>query len=260
MATVMLQAHSFLWHYLWLAPHILQLILAGWLVRRGIHKLFPIFVAYLIYEAIEEFTLYAMDVLPSVTWETFWRTFCTGLIIESLLKFALVGELFSHLVRSWPVIARLGNRLVSSTGALLVLIATFAAAYAPIDNPQHAIISRGHILEQTLYIIQCGLILFLFLFAAYFRLSWNRQAFGILLGFGILSCEHLASWAVMANGFFFDKRYLLDMLNTATYHVCVLIWFYYLLVPGKKPTTSAVPLPEHNLAVWNRELERLLQQ
>jgi hypothetical protein len=47
----------------------------------------------------------------------------------------------------------------------------------------------------------------------------------------------------------------------ATYHLCVLIWFYYVLVPQRvaaKPPLA--PLPENNLAVWNRELERLLQQ
>jgi hypothetical protein len=64
----------------------------------------------------------------------------------------------------------------------------------------------------------------------------------------------------MANGGLMDKRHLLDFLNMATYHVCVLIWFYYLLVPEKSVTTSAVSLPEHDLAIWNRELERLLQQ
>jgi hypothetical protein len=256
----MLHAHSPFWHYLWLAPETLQLVLAVWLVRRGLHKLFPVFLAYLLYEAIEEFTIYGMDIAPSVTWKTFWWTFCIGLVIEGVLKFAVVGELFSRLVSSWPVVAKLGNRLVSGAGAVLVLLATISAAYAPIDNPTAAIISRAHILEQALYIIQSGLILFLFLFAAYFRLSWDRQTFGILLGFGILSCEHLASWAVMANGFFMNNRHVLDMLNMATYHACVLIWFYYLIIPGKKPTMSTVLLPEHNLAVWNRELERLLQQ
>ena len=256
----MLQAHSLLWHYLWLAPEILQIALAVLLIRAGLHKLFPIFVAYLVYEAIEEFALYGMDILPSVTGETYWRAFCIGLVISGLLKFAIVGELFSHLVRSWPAVARLGSRLISGTGVVLVLLATLAAAFAPIDNPQHAIISREHILEQTLYIIQCGLVLFLFLFAAYFRLQWSRHAFGILLSFAILFSERMAVWAVAANGLLFEKRQLLDFINMATYHACVLIWFYYLLVPGKPTTKSAVPLPEHNLALWNRELERLLQQ
>ena len=46
----------------------------------------------------------------------------------------------------------------------------------------------------------------------------------------------------------------------ATYHLCVFIWFYYLLVPAKATVKPKVSLPENNLAVWNRELERLLQQ
>ncbi len=141
-----------------------------------------------------------------------------------------------------------------------MVLATLAAAYAPIDNPQFAIVSRAHILEQTFYIIQCGLILFLFLFAAHFELTWDRCAFGIAFGFAIVWCEHMATWAVMASGALLSQRHLLDLLNMATYHVCVLIWCYFLLVPKKIATTSAAPLVEHNLDIWNRELERLLQQ
>jgi hypothetical protein len=255
----MLQAHSFLWHYLWLAPHVLQLALAIVLCRRGLHKLFPVFLAYSIFEAIEEFALYGMDVLPSVSGETFWRTFCVGLVIEGLIKFALIGELAVHLLRPWPAVATLGDRLIRGSGVVLVVLATLAAAYAPLDNPQNAIISRAHILEQTLYIVLSGLVLSLFLFAAYFKLSWNNFAFGIALGLGILSCEHLVAWAVTASGAIPDKRHLLDFVNMATYHVCVLVWFYYFLVP-RRVFTKSVPLPEHNLELWNRELERLLQQ
>jgi hypothetical protein len=256
----MLQAHSFLWHYLWLAPHVLQVALAILIWRRGLHKLFPFFLAYTIFEAIEEFTLYGMDISPTISGETYWRALYAGLIIEGLLRFGAIGELFLRLLRPWPALGRLGNRLISGTGAVLVLLAVLAAAYAPIDNPQHAIISRAHILEQTLFIIQCGLVLFLFLFAAYFRLAWNNRTFGIALGLGILSCEHMATWAVMASGALLNRRDLLDLFNMATYHVCVLIWFYYFLIPNGPATTSAVPLPENNLAIWNRELERLLQQ
>lgn len=256
----MLQAHSFLWHYLWLAPHFLQLCLAVLLWRRGLHKIFPVFVFYLIFEAFEEFTLYAMDVAPSISARVWWSAFCVGLIIEGITRFALVGELAFHLLGPWPALAKLGNRLLRGAGVVLVLLAALAAAYAPIDNPQTAISSRAHILEQTLYIVLAGLILLLFLLAAYFKLTWKNSAFGIALGLGVLSCEHLSAWAVMANGGLPDKRYLLDMLNTATYHLCVLIWFYYLLVPQKSVTRSAVSLPENNLAIWNRELERLLQQ
>ena len=218
------------------------------------------FFAYLIYEACQEFVLYAMDVAPSVGWKTFWWTFCATLIVEGALKFAVIGELFGHLLRSWKALGKLGSRTVSAGGALLVLIATIVAALAPVENPEHIIISRAHILQESLYIIECGLILLTFAFAAHFRLSWGRESFGILVGFGLLSCEHMASWGIVANGLLSSNRDLLDFLNMATYHLCVLIWCYYLLVPAKVRTPRSIALPEHNLEVWNRELERLLQQ
>ena len=150
--------------------------------------------------------------------------------------------------------------MVTGAGAVLVLLATFAAANASLDNPQYAMASRAYILQQTLYMIECGLILFLFVFTACFKLTWDRAILGIGLGRGISSSVHLATWAVIANGGLPHSRHLLDFLNMATYHLCVLIWFYYLLGPQKGATTSAVRLPENNLDIWNRELERLLQQ
>jgi hypothetical protein len=255
-----MQAHSLLWHYLWLAPQVLQAALAMVLWRRGLHRQFPAFFAYLVFEATEAITLYGMDILPAVSGTTWWLTFCVGLILEGLVRLAVMGELFFHVLRSRPAIAKVGGRLITGAGAVLVLLATVAAAYAPVDSHQFALGYRAHILQQTLYMIECGLILFLFLFTASFKLTWDRASLGIGLGRGISSSVHLATWAVMANGALTERRYLLDFLNMATYHACVLMWFYFLLVPEKSATTSAVSLPENNLDIWNRELERLLQQ
>jgi hypothetical protein len=255
-----MQAHSLLWHYLWLAPQVLQIALAITLWRRGFHRQFPAFFAYLVFEAIEAIILYGMDVLPAISGTTWWLTFCIGLVLEGVIRLAVMGELFYHLLGSRPAIAKIGGRFITGAGAAMVLLATAAAAFAPVDSHQFALGYRAHILQQTLYMIECGLILFLFLFTFSFRLTWDRANLGIGLGRGISSSVHLATWAVMANGGLAQSRYLLDFLNMATYHVCVLLWFCFLLVPQKSVTSSAVPLPENNLDMWNRELERLLQQ
>ncbi|MFY9908314.1 MAG: hypothetical protein WAK56_00650 [Candidatus Sulfotelmatobacter sp.] len=229
--------------------------------RRKLHRVFPIFFAYTVFEALEEFTLYAMDILPSVTLRTWWLAFCVGLIIEGVLNVSVMVELFSHFLHSRPVTAKRGKLLITISAAILVLLAVAAAAYAPMDHPQYVWTYRGHVLLQSFYIVEGGLALFLFLFAAYNGLTWNRKDFGIALGFGILFCEHMATWSIMATGALPYSRYpLLDFLNMATYHVAVIIWCYYLLAREKVPTTSAVSLPENNLAIWNRELERLLQR
>jgi hypothetical protein len=92
-----------------------------------------------------------------------------------------------------------------------------------------------------------------------------------VLGLAILSCEHLAAWAITASGVLGHRSYLLDFVNMATYHACVLLWFYYLLVPAKAPKAQtnpplvpqdslSGPLRVEDLEVWNEEMERLLHR
>ena len=256
----MLQAHSFLWHYLWIAPNVLLMALAAILWKRGLHRQYPFFFAFAILGSIEQLTLYAADITPSVHAETWWHIFWGGLLVEALLKFALIGEIFGQAFDSYRSIAKLSKILIRGVGVTLVLVAAVAAAYAPKDSP-YGIISGAHVLEQTVYLIESGLLLFIFLFSAYFRLTFSRQRLGIALGLAISACVHLATWAVLANSNLpAFQRIKFDFLNMAVYQVCVGIWFYYLLVPQKAEVKPTISLPDNTLAAWNRELERLLQQ
>jgi len=256
----MLQAHSFLWHYLWVAPNVLLLLLALCVWQFRPRQRYTLFLVFAATSAIEQLVVYAADVLPMVSAGTFWRIFWAGLAVEGLLKFALVGDIFSQVFNQYRSVARLGTLLIRAVGIILVLTAAVAAAYAPKDSP-FGVVSGAHLLEQTIYFIESGVLVFIFLFAAYFRISMVRPIFGISLGLGISACVHLATWGVVANGVLPPtERSILDFLNMATYHACVLIWFYYLLVPGKLATQDAgLPQSDNNLEVWNRELERLLQ-
>jgi hypothetical protein len=254
----MLQAHSFLWHYLWLGPHLLLLVLAVFLWRRGIARGFPAFFAYAILSGIGQLLLYAADVLPFVSPEAFWCVDWGDLVLEGVLKFVLIGEIFALVFGSYASLARLGKTLIRGAGIVLVFAAVFAAAYAP-KNEFVGIISGANLLEQTTYLIECGILVSIFLFSAYFHLSWPRQVFGIALGLSVSACVHLATWAMIDNGGLTRSlRLVLVFVNMATFHFCVLLWFYYLLVPGKVTSKFAGPLPENNLDIWNRELERLV--
>lgn len=254
----MLQAHSPLWHYFWVAPNVFFLSLGVLLWRRGLAKQFPAFFAFTIVSSISQLAVYVADIVPTVTPQTFWRVDWASLLLAGVLKFAVIGEIFAQVLGSYSSLARLGKFLVRAVGVVMVLAATLAAAYAPKDS-LFGIVSGAHLLEQTIYLIECGLLAFIFGLAYYFRLRFSRPVFGIALGLSISACLHLAVWAVIANGGLPDQtRYLLDFVGMATYHLCVLIWYYYLLVPQKAIVSAAIPLPENNLDVWNRELERLV--
>ena len=256
----MLQAHSHLWNYLWLAPNVFLLAVGFLIWKRGLARQVPAFLAFAILGAIGELALFGADIAPFVSAPNFWRIDWTNILLGSVLKFLVIGEVFSTVFTQYSSISRVSRVLVSGFGAALVLTAGLIAGFARGDSTR-LLISGAHLLEQTVFIIELGLIVFLFLIAAYFGLPWDRLSFGILFGLGISACVHLATWAIIANASPTERaRILFGFLNMGTYHLCVLIWLFYVLVAQKVVRKSVVPLPENNLAVWNRELERLLQQ
>lgn len=257
----MLQAHSLLWNYLSVAPNVFLLALGLLAWKRGLWRQFPAFVLFLFVSPVADLAVFAADVVPWVSPVNFWRIDWGSLLVESVLKFIVIAEIFSQVVKPYPSISRIGKALISGFGAAMILLATLVAAFSPGDST-YRLISGFHLLVQTVFIVELSLVVFVFLFAAYFHLSWDRLSFGVLLGFGFSACGYLAAWAIVSNAEPSSQgRTLLDFLEMGIYHLCVLIWCYYLLVPQKASAPKPVPaLPEHNLELWNRELERLLQQ
>jgi hypothetical protein len=254
----MLQAHSFLWHYLWVAPNIFLLILAAALWRRGIARQFPAFFAYAVLCSIGQLLLYASDLVPFVSGDGYWYVDWADLALEAVLKFVLIGEIFAQVFGAYPSLARLGKLIIRGASGVLILAAVLADAYAP-QSDAVRIIAAANLLEQTTFIVECGVLVAIFLFAAYFHLEWPRKVLGITLGLSFSACVHLATWAMIDNGGLpHSTRMVLVFVNMAAFHFCVMLWFYYLLVPGKVTVKAAVPLPENTLDLWNRELERLV--
>lgn len=282
----MFEPHSLLWHYLDAAPCILLLLLAVIVYRRSFHREFPIFLTFAVVQGLAGLALYLMDLAsrnfkpPLVTPVFWWQANFVHLLIEVVLKFALIGEVFSKLLTPFPALSKLGKLMVGVVGPALVLAATWVVT---LSRPSEffPIVSLSHGLDLADYVIQCGLLLFIFLFAAYFHLAWERLAFGIALGLGLAGSVQLGTWAIWSNlTVSFHQRTVLDFVNMGVYHLSVLIWFYYVLTTPKVTRMDKLgdddghyddrdsgghvsgreDERQHDLVVWNRELERLLKR
>ena len=255
----MLQAHSPLWYGLWVGPNVLLLVLAALLWQRRDHKLYASFLTLAIVGALGQLILCAADVVPWINPRTWWYLFWGDLLVEGFLKVAVIAAIFDNALRAYPSIGNLGKVLIQGLGAFLILAAAVLAALAPHDS-DYRIVSGAHLLEQSIYLVETGVLVFIFLFAGYFRLRLTRPYFGISVGLAISACVHLAYWALMSNGGLPDAtRYRLDFMIMGAHLFAVLLWSYYLLVPHKVPV-EIVAVPQNDLAKWNRELERWLQQ
>lgn len=116
-----------------------------------------------------------------------------------------------------------------------------------------------HVLDRAANILQCGLLIGLFLLSSYLGLSWRSYIFGIALGVGIIASVALAVSAIQSQVGYTYNVYL-NYLTMVTYHCSVLIWMFYLLAPERSAQYTVKPTPEIDLESWNQELQRLIHQ
>jgi hypothetical protein len=254
----MFQAHSFLWHYLWVAPNLLFAVLAIVLWKRGLQKQLRGLFLYAWFQAAQCAVLFPLDHINAVSAWTYCFVDLISGVLEFAVVFLLVSDLFAGLFDEYAALAHVGRTILRWAGGALLIAAVVLGAFAPVES-EHWLVGTMKILQQGMYVMVSGLLLLLFASAAYFNLAWERRIFGIALGLGISSCVHLATWGLEANEVLTNETTALSMANMATTHIVVLMWFYYLFVPSPSGAEARQAPPDNQLAAWNRELERLLK-
>ena len=249
----MVNWYKLAWFYLWIAPHALLAVLAALILARRLHRKFPLFFVYILYETFEFLLLFAVREAASNQKTIYRNLFIVTLVGSTALRFGIIQEVFNNIFCEYP---RLESIAVASmrwvTGSLLIS-AVLVAAYSS-GSVADNLMAGIALLDRSVIIIQAGLLLFLFLFSRLFGLSWRSFAFGIALGFGIFACTELAYWALRLLDLSEHAKDLLDLLPTGSYHISVLVWLGYLLAADKPVNTTTYAVPE--LDQWSGELER----
>jgi hypothetical protein len=247
-----------LWYYLWVAPHAFQGIIVFAMLRRRLHRSFPMFFLYTLFEILQFGALFAISRSHFHFGGGYVYAFSLGLALSTAIRFSVIYELFGHFFRRYPALDQTGKLLFQGTTIVLLLVALGLAVFAP-GGGAGLLLKATYALDRTASILQCGLLISLFLFSRYFALSWRSHAFGIALGLGIFASMELASSAVWLRLGAFGNA-TVNLASMAVYNCCVLIWMFYLLAPERVPQSSLKKLPEYDLEIWNQELRRLLQQ
>jgi hypothetical protein len=247
--------HSFLWHYLWAAPHLIQIAVALIIIRRKLHREFPFFLAYTIYQVLVNVVLFALDHLPAVSADVFHLAINIDEAISILLRFAVIYEVFVVLLRPYETLKRLANLVAQFSLVALLVTALLAAAYGPIAGYASRLISFYIEMDRATSIVQCGLLLLLFVFSLYFGISWRSFGFGAASGLAFYITVQLVLAAVESH----VHVALTNTIDMAAYHVSVVVWLFYAWVP-QSSRVAVKSIPVHQLQSWNVELERLLQR
>jgi hypothetical protein len=242
---------------LWVLAGIGQFAAMVIMVRRKFFREFPAFFCYLIFHVIGDLVgFFVIHQYGRDSWQYYYQYWAAQAIFIAL-RFGVIYEIFSHVLQPYEGLWHLALVLFRWAGVVLVLAAAVTGAVGPSHEPDWAI-NGAVIVERSIDVVQCGLLIFLFVFSSYFGLTWRHHVFGIALGLGVVaSMEFLA--AALGTQFNSLTYVIINLLPRAAYDSAAMIWILYLRSPEPSRKQVGV-MPQNEIERWNLELLQLLRR
>lgn len=230
-----------LMYVLWVVPIPILAFLAAMMIRRNLQRELPVFFWYTLVQ-ISTFALQFVLFHSSYKWYfcVYWSTSLIGVVLGG----AVIREIFVHLFRPYDALRDLGSVLFRWAAVVLVMVAiVIAASSAPskISGLMLAILA----LERSVRVIQCGLVLFMLLFAAHLGITSKHHIFGISLGFGVFGAVELIAATLASVS---RNTVPLNILKSSAYVAATVIWTRCLMLPEPKRFTESA---NSKTARWN---------
>jgi hypothetical protein len=227
---------QFAYYALWIGHPVLQSALAALMYRRKLHRKFPVFFAY----AISQVLIFAVlfPIYLKASYSAFFYTYWITAAVSLTLGFQVIYEIFLVVFRPYHTLKDLGTVLFKWASLVMLLVAAVVAAASP-SSDQGPLVQAVLTVQRCVRVIQCGLVLFLLLFARYLTISRKQHSFGIALGFGTFAAVELFVVALHAASHTGDiGSYLANMV---AYNLAILVWIGY-VVYGKPAKESSAPV------------------
>jgi len=215
-------------YVLWLLAPICQLFVMIFMLRRKLRAEFPIFFTYTVFQVISFAVQYGVyHFAPNSYFDVYWTS--SGLSV--ILGFLVIHEVFSYAIRPYAGLRDLGKLLFRWVSILLVLVAILMAMTSTGMSTKYMVYAIVSV-ERAVRLMQCGLLLFIFVCSSYLGLTWRNFASGIALGYGLFAATQLVVYSLRATiGASWNSS--LVMITSVVYCVSVLIWLGYSTMPEK---------------------------
>jgi len=234
---------------LWIAHPVLQSFVAAAMIRRKLHRSFPFFFAYIIWQIIlftVLFTAYRAD-----AYALFFYLYWSTAIVSVGLGFKVIHEIFVDIFRPYHTLRDLGSVLFKWAGLVMLLVAGVVAASSPVIEAG-PLVQAVLTLQRSVRVVQCGLVCFLLVFSKYLGISWRQRSFGIALGFGGFASIELAILALRVGSYISEAT--LSLVNMGAYNCAIATWLVYTFVESSERQASTGLLKSHR---WEQSLTDL---
>jgi len=160
-------------YLLWAVSLILLALTCGVMLKRRMVSGLPVFFAYAAFHVLRTAVLFTMQLQHRMSYTDYFYAYWSSNAVSIVLGFAVLYELYRQVFRNHDAIRQLGGALFGWAALVLLAVAVMTAVSDPgVDVP--GIVGAMLLLERSVRIMQCGLLLFLFLLVFCFGLPWRH--------------------------------------------------------------------------------------
>jgi hypothetical protein len=239
----------------WLLPAALLSVIGYGVWTRRIYRDYPLFSAYIVAHLARLLVLFYCYRLGIR--EIYNHAYAYAEVIDAVLKFGVICELFSSLFQSYDGIRSWVSVTLRWASAIFLLVAVLVAAASTSYDPD-TFLARFYAMERSVEIVQGGLLFLLFALSSLLSLKWKPHAFGIALGFGVVTSVNLAAFTLRAR-LGVGSRDILSLISSAGYNCGVLVWLVTLYA-GQPVRQLIRTVPHWDVESWNRALGDFLRR
>ncbi len=231
----------------WIAAWLGSFLLVAYMFYKKLNREFPIFFAFLLAGTITDLLNFGAML---VSYRTYYVVYWTGAAITTCFGFAVLHEIFRHIFRPYESLRSFGSTLFRwSTLVLLMIGAILALNSAPATHSP--ITSFIFTIDRSVCLMQCGLVLFMYLFARQLGLTEGHRVFGISIGFGVTASVHLIAVTMRSRFPGVPSAHALNLMYMVAGLVAAIIWFVYMYRPEPERRKATVLEQTEN---WNYAL------
>jgi hypothetical protein len=111
-------------------------------------------------------------------------------VLLMILEFGVLFEVFNHALKPYAALIDLG-KILFRWAAVFLLIAGLLTAVATSGSGGNKILAATHLMQRSLRLMQCGLLLLFFSLEKRLGLSWRSYSMSIALGLGVYAATDL---------------------------------------------------------------------
>jgi hypothetical protein len=238
---------------LWTTGPILHLLCVYLIYRRKLLPQFKFFASLLAFQAVKSVFLFflfrrsAQD--PWLYYYGYWVTTA----MADMATIPVLYEIFCAAFKPFAGLQDLVKVVFKWAAAATLMIGLLVFLSSPTTTPGHGsgywIASSIHDFGRIVRVMQCALLMFLFMGSQHLGVNWRNRVFGFALGLGVVAFCQLLVYSALVNSHI-SKVPMLQKLAPEAYYLALLIWVAYLAVPA--PAREALHIPVASpLLRWN---------